>query len=274
MTLLLQLPLSLHSLFSPSLSTCSHSLFFFLSSETYSLARTATFLSPCSSPLVFVLRNTWGRSLIGSLERGTLLSELLCRPFRRKHMQPQKLIFSWARNFALQGNKEVHDSKGFGQAPAIKKIETVSCTPYPVPGRRLVTMPQVGNVPAYHKHQHSRGCRKVNFGWENEDSLVRIPGHWKRLYYTRMHGLVSLLSCCCTNREQLATYECLEVHSHMLKVTARLDSLCFFWIAIWRRVWDQSLRKRREEENYRIDCRKGEHGDEDFLGNSKAQVIS
>lgn len=32
--------------------------------------------------------------------------------------------------------------------------------------------------------------------------------------------------------------------------------------------------EKREEENYRIYCRERECGQEDFLGNSKAQVIS
>lgn len=32
--------------------------------------------------------------------------------------------------------------------------------------------------------------------------------------------------------------------------------------------------EKMEEENYRIYCRKGEWGEEDFLGNSETQVIS
>lgn len=163
MTLLLLLPLSLHSFFSPSLS--SHSIFLFLSSET-SLASTTvlnllfTFLFLLSwgvpekrqswdpGNVIFGFQSCFAGHLRGSEQVQTLkvnfqLSKKLCSPGEQGSTWLQKLCMCTS-----------HQED--------QRIQLSSYSPYPVPRRRLVTMPEVGNVPAYRKYQRGRRCRKVN----------------------------------------------------------------------------------------------------------------
>lgn len=186
MTLLLLLPLSLHSFFS------LHSLLipssFFLSSETSSLARTTILLilpfSLLFSPS-FALRSSWERSVMGSLECHTLLSELLCRPFMRKWVSATPEInFQLSKNLCSpgeQGSTWLQKLCTCTSHQEDQSMQLSSYTAYPVPGKRLVTMPEVGNVPAYHKHQHSGKRRKVNSWGENVASPVWLLGCWKKI---------------------------------------------------------------------------------------------
>lgn len=61
-----------------------------------------------------------------------------------------------------------------------QSIQLSSYTPYPMPRKRLATMPEVGNVPAYHKYQRSGRCRKVNSWGERDAFPVWILSCWKK----------------------------------------------------------------------------------------------
>lgn len=127
MTLLLLLPLFLYSFFSPSLP----------SPFPFPLLKLLLWLGPPFSlffplPCFSLLLLSWevpGRGW--SWDPGTVM---LC--FQScfagllrgsEQVQPQNLIFSWARNFALLGNKEANDSKSFVYALGIMKIKSFSC---------------------------------------------------------------------------------------------------------------------------------------------------